>query len=194
MAIEYHIYANDGAGGPVDYTSPIGTTASRSFETAPLAASTDTTFAVRAFDSESGLEEENTDARVRIVLDTSGSDISMRPAPPIGLTAEATAGGVVRVRWMAPTTTLFGRPLGYRVYQGSPWPSFDAPALEVSATDARLYVADLKGLSDGEEIQICVRSYNASGEEANTTFIAIAADATGPDLVELLTAAPTFER
>ena len=193
MVIEYHIYANDGAGGPVDYANPIGSTSGPTFLTEPLAVSTDTTFAVRAFDAESGLEEENTDARVRIILDTAGSDISARPAPPIGLTIEATVGGGVRVRWMTPKSVLFGRPLGYRVYLGWPSPDFEAPALQVPAIDGRDHVVDLPPLLDGRMIQVCVRAYNATCEEPNTTFVAIAVDATGPDQVELLTAVPTFE-
>ena len=73
MAISYNIYANDGMGGDVDYSTPIATTSDLTYATGPLATPSDNTFAVRAFDTASCIEEANTDARVRIILDASGN-------------------------------------------------------------------------------------------------------------------------
>jgi hypothetical protein len=42
------------------------------------------------------------------------------------------------------------------------------------------FVADLTGLADGVTYAIGVRSFNASGEEANTKSLSVTADTTGP--------------
>ena len=99
MAISYHIYANDGRGGDVDDSSPIATTTGLTLTVGPLVAPSDNTFAVRAFDATSGIEEANTDARVRVVIDADGNDVSARPNGVIGLSARRTAGGTCRVSW-----------------------------------------------------------------------------------------------
>ena len=99
MAISYNVYANDGAGGAVNYAAPIATTPAPTYTTAPLAAPSDNTFAVRAFDATSGIEEANTEARVRIVLDGSGNDVTASPNGVTGLSATPTAGGSCWVAW-----------------------------------------------------------------------------------------------
>ena len=69
MAISYNIYANDGAGRRRQLRTPIATTTGSHVRwRRDLAAPSDNTFAVRAFDTTSGIEEANTEARVRIVL------------------------------------------------------------------------------------------------------------------------------
>ncbi len=89
MAISYNIYGNDGRGGDVDYGRPIATTAAPPYTVGPLAAPSDNAFAVRAFDTVSAIEEANTDARVRIVIDAAGNDVTMRPNAVVGLSARA---------------------------------------------------------------------------------------------------------
>ena len=68
MGISYNVYANDGQGGYVNYDTPIATVNSPSYVVDSLGFPGDYTFAVRAFDTTSGIEEANTDARVRICL------------------------------------------------------------------------------------------------------------------------------
>jgi hypothetical protein len=180
-------------GGPVDYSTPIGTSAGLSFVLPPLAPGSDSTFGVRAFDASSGLEEANTDARLRIVTDTNGLDISGRPAPPVGLSVAAIAGGGIRVRWMASPSLPFAKPTGFHVYLGTPAPDYSHPAATVPAGGDRDSSATLPALTDGVTYQVAVRAFNAVGEETNTTTASITADATGPDNVDGLAAEVTFE-
>ncbi len=72
---------------------PIATTSGLTYTVGPLAAPSDNTFAVRAFDTISGIEEANTDARVRIILDAAGNDVTARPNSVVGLSATADGGG-----------------------------------------------------------------------------------------------------
>jgi fibronectin type III domain protein len=193
VATQYHIYANDGAGGPVEYSTPIGTTADVSFSPPALAPGLDYTFAVRAFDPVSGLEEENTDVRVRIVLDAAGQDISGRPGAPVGLTARATKAGGVRVSWLPSLSALYPRATGFHVYAGSPSPNYASPLATVLATGARDYFADLTGLEIDTTYQVGVRAFNEIGEETNTLLVSVTVDGTPPDSVEELTATPIFD-
>ena len=69
-------------------------------------------------------------------------------------------------------------------------PSYATPATTISyATGIQsTFVANLSGLTDGTTYAIGVRSFNASGEEANTISLSVAADATGPRPVDSLAA------
>jgi hypothetical protein len=178
MTVTYHVYANDGLGGPVDYSTPIGTTAGLEFATDPIPPGSDFTFAVRAEDN--GLEEANVDCRVRIVTDSVGADVSGRPKAPVALTVERRAGGDIRVRWLAPPSGP--SPTGYRVYVGTPSIGYASPAADVATTSA-----DLTGLSDGVTYEIGVRAYNAAAEEPNATTVLVTADAMPPSAVDSLT-------
>ena len=105
MAISYHVYTNDGRGGAVDYTRPIATVPAASalpaaiLAVGPLGRPSDNLFAVRAFDDASGVEEANTDARVRVVLDATGRDVTARPLGVRGLAARWAVGNDVLVTW-----------------------------------------------------------------------------------------------
>lgn len=193
MAIQYHIYANDQAGGPVDYSTPVGTTALTTFVSPALAAGSNVSFAVRAFDPASGLEEENVDARVRILLDQNGQDVSGRPGAPAGLTVTPLAGGALRVHWLPCPSAQAARPTGFHVYLGSPAIDYTTPATTVSANGSRDYRADLPAQSDGTTYLVAVRAFNAAGEESNTLTVPARADATGPDPVDALTATPVSQ-
>jgi len=99
VGTSYHVYAGDGAGGPVDYATPLATVAGTTWASPPLAMPSDNKFAVRAFDDVTGLEESNVDAQVRIRVDAAGNDISGLPNAPLGLAARPTANGGARVTW-----------------------------------------------------------------------------------------------
>ena len=116
MGISYNIYANDGLGGAVNYAAPLASTTSISFTTGSLPRSSDTTFAVRAMDTTTGLEEANTEARVRVVLDGNGLDISARPNAPRALMARASAGGGCLATWGYNPVGQAGAPTGFLVY------------------------------------------------------------------------------
>ena len=105
MAISYRIYGNDGRGGLIDYATPIAiipaasVEVAGSFTTDPLLASSDNLFAVRAFDDVTGIEEANTDARVRIIIDAEGRDVTNCPTAVVGLATRWGIGEVCLVSW-----------------------------------------------------------------------------------------------
>lgn len=115
MAILYNIYSNGGTGGPVDYTTPVASTPGLSLEMGPLSIPGDYTFAVRACDQSTGLEEANTDASVRIVLGADGTDITQLPSPPSALCLSASAGGSCRVSWTYRPSRSSGVPDGFQI-------------------------------------------------------------------------------
>ena len=187
--LHYNIYTNSGIGDPVDYSTPIAALMSTTWTSSGLAVPGTWSFAIRAADGNG--EEQNLDCAVTIVLDGSGNDITNRPAPPSGLRAFATASGGIRVEWYYPPTRGAKAPAGFNVYLGTGGaPSYATPAATISyATGIQsTFVANLSGLTDGTTYAIGVRSYNASGEEANTASLGVTADATGPLPVDHLTA------
>lgn len=190
MSTSYHVYANDGAGGPIDYTSIVATTASLTWLSGSLAAGSDHLYAVRAFDTVSGLEEQNVDAVVRVVLDASQIDITMRPDPPAGLTVLATAAGGCRVFWHRDSLSSGAVPTGFSVYRtaGSVVNWASSPVATVTYQTGKLdYFADLTGLSHGVEYAIGVRAVNTYSHDGNTAQVIVTGDTTGPDAVDGLT-------
>ena len=99
MATAYNVYGNDLAGGPVDYSAPIATVSGPPWVGSPLPFDSDATYAVRAVDTATGLEERNVEARFRVLTGPAGEDLTGLPAPPAGVTAAAAAAGGARVRW-----------------------------------------------------------------------------------------------
>jgi hypothetical protein len=190
MSTSYHIYSGNTSGGPVDYTTPVATTASLSWTSGALAANTTINYAVRAFDTVSGLEEANVDARVTVRTNASQLDITGRPNVPTSLTARATAAASLQVRWQYNPGGQGGAPTGFHVYAGTPSVSYATPAATVAYVpgSVRPYQATLTSLTDGALYQVSVRAYNASGEESNTTVMSVTAKATGPKAVDSLTA------
>lgn len=183
----YHVYANSGDGGPIDYSSPVATVDGLQWTTPPLAFPAEWRFGVRAFGSISGLEEENVDAAVLILLDGSGADVTNRPAPPFGLRLRNEAGGRVVAEWGHPGGTRDNAPTGYRVYAGWPSPDYSAPVLTTTARAFHgSFSAVLEGLSDGP-LAVGVRAFNATAEEGNADFAAVDVDGTPPDPVDGLT-------
>lgn len=168
MPVSYHIYKNDGDGGPVDYATPVATTPSTSFAVGPLPVPSDTTFGVRAFDPATGAEEMNTDAVVRIRLDAGGQPVAPPPNPVHALCVFPQAGGELRVAW------------AYHPAQGVPAAtSFEVSASPgiatrtVAASPGRLgYQAILDGLADPHSYAISVRPFAgpASGPAVTTTL------------------------
>ena len=146
MAISYHIYANDGDGDDLDYSTPIATTSDLTFVTGYLKTPGVHIFAVRAFDASSGIEEANTDARVRIVLDADGNDVTAQPNAVVGLSARPTAGGTCWVSWGYDARGQGGPPLSFdvRLIVGSD-PSI--PNLAVPMDNPVARVAYLPGVS-----------------------------------------------
>ena len=110
----------------------------------------------------------------------------------MGLSAEPIAGAGIRVRWLRSTAVNAAKPVGYRVYLGSPAPDYATAAAVVMDTGSRDYVAEIPGLVDGRTYQVGVRAYNQVAEEPNTVTVAVTADASPPQPVDGLTVTPTY--
>lgn len=171
MAIVYRIYSNGGTAGPVDYSTPIGTTGGLSFTIGPVGISTDTRYAVRAFDNVTGLEEANTDAVVRLVIGANGADLSARPNPPHAVTTSPAGGGSCRVRWAYAPAAPYGVPSGFHVsIQSSAAAGPPALAATVAYRGGVLgYSAVLPGPFGPANYTATVAAFNASGESLGVT-------------------------
>lgn len=190
MAVEYRLYRNNGAGGPVDYTTVISTSSSLTFNTPAMAISSDNLFAVRARETTTSIEEDNVDQVVRIVVDGAGNNVTARPNAPTGVTATRKGSGGVRVAWVYSPAGEGGPPTEFRVWitAGSTVNYAAAPAATVAANGSRWYSVDLTGLTNGQAYAVGVRSANAIGVELNTTATAtFTASTVGPAAVQNLT-------
>jgi hypothetical protein len=188
--LHYNVYINMGNGDSVDYSSPVGALLATTWTSSALTAPGTWSFGVRAADGRG--EEQNLDCAVSIVLDAFGNDITNRPDPPVGLRAVPLAGASLRVEWYYPPTRGAKAPVGFNVYLGTgATPDYSTPTAMVpyGVGIFNTFVADLTGLVDGVTYAIGVRSFNASGEEANTRSLSVTADATGPGPVDSLSAA-----
>ncbi len=190
--IGYHLYINDGHGGPIDYATPADTVYGLSWTSPVLTAPSSYQFGVRAFGS-TGLEECNLDASVRLDLDADGDDVTWVPRPPIGVRATPLAGGGIRVEWTAVSTDARRRPVGFNVYaQAGTLTDYTTPIAVVPfLTDrAGSFAAEINSLIDGATYAIGVRAWNASGEESNVSCIYVDADSSPPSPVGSLQATP----
>jgi hypothetical protein len=195
--VNYRLYANDGLGGPVDYGSPIQDGPSTSFATPVIPG--DWTYAVRAFDPASGIEEQNTDATARIVIGPDLTDRTAAPNPPIGLTAWATAGGGCKLDFVYCRTGQGGPPAAFHAYL---WPAgsvdwTDPPtatrAVSWGPGDVTQHFAmDLSGLADGVDYEVGVRAANGAGDDGTTRTVPVRGKGSGPAAVSGLAAAPAY--
>ena len=185
----YHVYANTGSGEPINYSVCLATVTGQSWTSPALTVPCHFKLGVRAFDSTLGLEEQNVDAVVELVLDASGNDVTRIPAPPLGLRAFSIAGGKVRVEWTIPGGDRSRQPLGFRVYLGTgSVPDYTLPVSTVAWSSARYgcFAAELAGLGNGSPRSIGVRSYNAVAEEQNATVLHVTPDGSPPSVVDSL--------
>lgn len=192
--ISYNIYRNDGAGGPIDYSVPVATTAATSWTAPdPPACPGDWKFGVRAFRTDDALEEQNLDAAAALVLDASGLDVTRRPTPPNGLRALPRPGGAIRVEWGWPLLNRARLPTGFRIYVGDGGPTdYTTPRASAPFVLGQgSYSVELTGLDSGATYSLGVRAFNDSGEETNTTTVLATSDAAGPQGVDSLTATAT---
>jgi hypothetical protein len=187
----YHIYGNGGGGGPIDYTTPLATTATLTWTSGVLPADSGWKFAVRAFDTTSGLEETNVDAVAAIDLNAVQRDVTNLPFPPEHLTVDPVAGGAV-VHWSYPFTAAANRPNAFFVYIGSPVPDYGGDLSTVLYNRGIvLYRSVITGLTPGVTYQVGVRAYNYVGEEQNTTVASVTIPASAPANVDSLAGTAT---
>ena len=196
MSIQYHLYGNNGAGGPIDWTTIIATTSSLSYTPAALALSSDTSFGVRAYNAALSLEESGVTATVRIPLDGSGNDLSVLPNAPTALTVQQTPAGLTAT-WLYQPVGQGSRPTGFKVWLTAAG-SVDytaSPAVTVSYGNSgpnATYSAVIPGtLTNGTTYAVGARAYNGSGTELNNTQITFVAITVAPANVEALTGVAT---
>lgn len=191
MAIEYRIYQNDLAGGPLDLSAPEDTTSGLTWDSDTLPGGAAGEWLVRAYDTVTGLECGNGDARISVRLSADGDDLSSLPNAPVGLTARATAGGSVLVEWTYNPGGQGSSPTGFHVYAGTPAIDYTTSLAIVPADLSRLgrtYRATLTGLTDGAAYEVGVRAFSTAGEEGNTSVVNVTATSTGPAAVASLAA------
>ena len=99
MSIEYHVYGNTGSGDPIDYSLPLATLSGLSWNSGSLTFPGTWSFNVRAYDTVSGLEEQNLDCAISIILDSSGNDITHWPTSADGYS------GVRHSCWFNPASS-----------------------------------------------------------------------------------------
>jgi hypothetical protein len=191
----YHIYANTGIGDPINYNSPIATAYVTFWQSPSLEGPSNWSFAVRAFDSINGLEEQNIDCVVEVQIDANGNDVSNTPAPPVGLLAIPVAGGGIRVEWSYPAIDAASAPTGFNVFTGIGTPNYSSPAATAGATTGLIgqYSATITGLVNGTTYAVGVRAFNATAEETNTSFVQVTALSVGPRAVVGLTGIATSQ-
>jgi hypothetical protein len=187
MSISYHVYANDGSGGPVDYSTPVATVTGLTYTPAAIPFSSDVTYAVRAYDTATGLEEQNVSARFRLRTGPAGEDLTGLPAAPVGLRARPGVSGSVSVTWAAlPRAAGLPLPTGFRVYRGTPAVVLTAGSHVATVPYARgvvHYSATVAGLTGGTAYQFAVRAYNAAGVEQNAAVSTATPASAGPAAV-----------
>jgi hypothetical protein len=139
-------------------------------------------FGVRAWDTNSSLEERNIDAVIALQLDGSGVDVSAIPASPLALSGHAVSAGAVILDWHYPAIGGVRMPIGFHIYQGTGgWPSYGSPVATVAYSNGvQFFTVKIPGLIDAVAYTFGVRAYNATGEETNTTMTTIIADSSGP--------------
>lgn len=197
MGIAYRIYKNNGYGGPVDLSTPVGDTALLTFDTSPLLTGSDYTWAVYPYDTVTGYEDRTADSRVRFLLDDQGDDATSLPLAPQFLAALAGSGGTAKVTWYYP----LGMPVsGFHVYawRSSDPPNWTTPAGAVGGalprdgtSHARAYRFLLTGLADGVAYSVGVRGFNSFGEAINSGTASVTGRSSGPAPIPSLTATQT---
>lgn len=165
MAIQYHIYSNAGNGGDVDYSTPVATTAALSVTLGPLGPGSDNTFAVRAFDTVTGLEEANTDARVRLVISGDGQDLGLPPNTPHAVWLSAALGGGCRVDWAYSASSNCGTSVGFQVAVAKETtPDIPVASVTIPFSNSRpWYSVSFPGPFEAAAYIATVASYNAAG-------------------------------
>ena len=179
--MQYHIYSNHGTGGPVDLSTPLVTTSDLSCVIGPLNSSTDSTFLVRAFAVDTGLEEANTVACVRVAIGVDGSETSGLPNSPHALFLSSVPGGGCLVGWAFAPAMGSGMPVGFHVYLSNTAIDYGLPLATIPYVAGRLgYSCLIPGPLSPATYRASVRSYNGTGTEQN---IAVQAGTIGRSLV-----------
>lgn len=192
MSTSYRIYRGNTSGGPIDYGTVVATTASLTYTLPALNLGDDVRYAVRAFDTASGLEETNVDAITRVTVHAStGANLADRPNVPKPIGVSARAGGTAKVTWSYASAGQLGVPTGFKVWKSTGAINYaaaaDATVAYVSGTVH--YTTTLTSLSDATSYNVAVRAYNATTDDGNTDVYTVIGDTTAPAVVDSIAAA-----
>jgi hypothetical protein len=193
MAIVYNIYSNGGSGGPVNFSTPIATTTNLSYTVGPLSPTSNYRFTVRSMDTAAGIEESNTQASVRVVLDATGLEVGQRPNAPSALTARATSNGGCLAAWAYTSAGQVASPTSFLIYlTAGPTVDLTTPAATVVYIPATSsYSCQLVGLADGSAYTVAVVAQGASNAITSVAVTALVyGDSTPPNAVDALVAVP----
>lgn len=180
VTLDYRVYGNGGAGGPINYAVPIASGGARTWMSGVLAYGSDWRYGVRAVVVGVGLEESNADAVVRVLVDPAGLDVAGRPASPTAIVAAPSLAGTCWVEWSHLGAT------GYRVWLtvGSSVNFAVAASATVPHRPGGRQRVMLSGLGDGILYSVGVRAYNGQGEDANTFAVPVVGDTLPPGEVD----------
>jgi hypothetical protein len=190
VTVRYRVYGAAAPDGPVDDAAPIADVAGLSWATPPLAAGANP-FLVRAYDDATGLEEQGVGARVDILIDAAGADLTARPGPVAGLAARPTGPGTCRIEWAYPPAAEAAAGVAEFCVWLTAGAAVDfaaAPATTVPATWLGRYRVDLAGLTPGATHAVAVRAAGPAGDDGSTFQVLIITPAAAPAPVEGLAA------
>lgn len=162
MATRYRIY------NKANRSTPIADVSGTTWEAPPLGASETREYLIRTFDSISGLEDQNTDATIRIRSDALGNDVSDAPDRPAALWVEASSPTSVVVRWAWPYLRDWRKPTEFHVWVQAAGSINYAltPDAEVSFDESAVsYRAEITGLTASTAYKVAVRAVNDTGSD-----------------------------
>ena len=195
MPTRYHLYSGDHAGGPIDYSVPIGDVFGTVFDTPALPKPSRTWFGLRAWDDQTGMEEQNRDVTVFVALDAAGNDVSREPAAPLALTATPRGADGIEIRWRYMAQPNKPEPDHYQVW-ATPGVTVDyaqpAVALPLYMPGRLDYVSPLTGLLAGQLYAVGVRAALGPAVEQNTMQVQATVKGAPPKNPVDLTALVTF--
>lgn len=139
--------------------------------------------------SDCGFESQDGTVIAIVMIDASGDALQAAPNPPQNLTAEAVAGGKVRLNWYYSTLNQAVNCDGFRIYMDS-GSGFDFETPTATKTPDLPLTKTIAGgefdwtsdaLTHGQVYKFCVRAFKTGGGETqNTDFVSAKADAQGP--------------
>lgn len=182
----YRIFSNNGFGGSIDYSSPIAEISGLEWTSDALPAGSSFRFGVRSYDPANGLEDENLDAAVTLIINSEGRDATRIPRSPLGLRVLDQGGGSVRLEWTIVDASAPNRATHFHVYIAQDAVTdFSSPiVVPLSALRGDVVATEVHDLPEGRRHVAIVRAVNSYGDDGNMHSIHFTADRTPPASVD----------
>lgn len=162
------VYVGDAAGGPVDYSAPFAETQAETLDMPPLAPGARQWVGVRFLDTDTGLEELNTDAKFLISVDEVGNDVSIVPPSPAGLSIRDSGPDSAILIWQYNFRDGDEIPDAWDVYAGVAV-DYTAPVGSVAHNPFKVrFSYELTGFTPGIPLVVAVRSRKGAAHDPNT--------------------------